>query len=146
MRARWPHTTTDKQHLTDQLSQGQQELQGEPKCRQRTTGQELQSPCGTNADSRILYFSNTFLLLPFHGAKRLAFNGVVDWVTGLFFPPCCSTGAFLIFLLLFHISFFFLPRRMEHGATNKRRFTGSDPHMNFSDSPSPLCFFFFLLL
>lgn len=31
---------------------------------------------------------------------------------------------------------------MEHGATNKRRFAGSDPHMNFADSPSPVCFFF----
>lgn len=44
----------------------QHELQGEPECRQWTTGQGLQEPpCETNADSRILYFSNLFLLLLF---------------------------------------------------------------------------------
>lgn len=105
-RARWPHTTTDNNTSPTNFPRGQQELQGEPKCRHLTTGQELQSPCGTNADSRILYFSD-FFTFAFLGAKRLAlWSGRLGHGVSL---PHAVHWAFLIFLILFHISFFFLP-------------------------------------
>lgn len=69
----------------------------------------------------------TFFLL---GAKRLAFNGVVDWVTG----PLCPMlfiGLFSIFCSFFDIIIFpflfFPPRRMEHGATTKDGSPGPIP-------------------
>lgn len=99
-----------------------------------TTGQELQSPCGTNADSRILYFFQLWLFyFCLLGAKRLAFNGAVDWVTGPL-APVLFIGPLLFFLApFFTTSFHFstFPEGRSTEQTNKRRFAGYDPHMNF---------------
>lgn len=70
------------------------------------------------------------------GAKRLAFNGAVDWVTGPL-APVLFIGPLLFFLApffttSFHFSTFSFPEGRSTEQTNKRRFAGYDPHMNFS--------------
>lgn len=72
-----PAFTTHIYTQTDCGRDSKENLQGESTCPQRTTGQELQGSCETNADSRIsLLFSRLYFCLLFLGRNGLR---LMEW-------------------------------------------------------------------
>lgn len=107
-----PHTTTQQPNNNNILHRGSRNCKANRNAAHGRLVRSCRAPAGLMPTHEFSTFPTlvfTFFLL---GAKRLAFNGVVDWVTG----PLCPMlfiGLFSIFCSFFNIIIFdflfFLP-------------------------------------